>query len=140
MSVEIEFPFEFVVEGTPVSAQRRRRQSIRQWQTRITEASRRMLPEGHFASEAPISVILYYFPSAPMLGDIDNIVKPILNAMCRHIYLDDRQVERLVIQKFEPGRGFSFASPTVKLLEALNRPRPALYIRLSDNPLEELAR
>lgn len=62
-----------------------------------------MLPEGHFASEAPISVILYYFPSAPMLGDIDNIVKPILDAMCRHIYLDDRQVERLVIQKLSWG-------------------------------------
>lgn len=140
MSVEIGFPFEFVVEGTPVSAQRGRRRSVRQWRERIVEAARQILPEGHFASEAPISVILYYFPSVPMPGDIDNIVKPILDAMCRHIYLDDHQVERLVVQKFEPGRGFSFTSPTATLLEALNRPRPALYIKLSDNPLEDLAR
>jgi crossover junction endodeoxyribonuclease RusA len=83
MSVEIAFPFEFVVEGTPVSAQRRRPESVRQWQSRITEASRRMLPEGHFANEAPISVILYSFPSAPMLGNIDNIVRPFLNVICR---------------------------------------------------------
>jgi len=97
MSVEIEFPFEFVVEGTPVSGQRRRREPVRQWQMRIVEASRRALPEGHFASGGPISVTLYYFPSALMLGDLDNIVKPILDAMCNHIYLDDRQVERLLI-------------------------------------------
>lgn len=140
MSVEIEFPIEFVVEGTPVSAQSGRRRSVRQWQARIIDASRRILPEGHFASSAPISVLLYYFPIAAMVGDIDNIVKPILDAMCRHIYLDDHQVERLVIQKFEPKRAFSFTSPTARLLEALNRPRPALYIRLSDTPLEELAR
>jgi crossover junction endodeoxyribonuclease RusA len=140
MSVEIEFPFEFVVEGTPVSAQRSRREPVRQWQMRIVEASRKVLPEGHFASEGPMSVTMYYFCSAPMRGDIDNIVKPILDAMCKHIYLDDHQVERLLIQKFEPGGAFSFASPTATLLDALNRPRPALYVRPSDNPLGDLER
>ena len=139
MSIEIEFPFEFVVEGTPVSAQTTRRQSIREWQARIMEASRGALPEGHFASGAPISVTLYYFPPALMPGDI-NIVKPILDAMARHIYLDDHQIERLVVQKFEPERGVSFSSPTGTLVDALNWPRPALYIRLSDNPLEDFTR
>ncbi|HEY3912265.1 MAG TPA: RusA family crossover junction endodeoxyribonuclease [Stellaceae bacterium] len=140
MSVEIEFPFEFVVEGTAVSAQTARAQSRRAWQARIIEASRSALPEGHFASEAPISITLYYFPAVPMPGDIDNIVKPILDAMTHHIYLDDHQVERLVVQKFEPERGHSFSLPTAILIDALNRPRPALYIRLSDNPLEDFAR
>jgi crossover junction endodeoxyribonuclease RusA len=140
MGVEIGFPLEFIVGGTPVSVQGRRRESLQQWQRRIIEASRNVLPEGHFASEQPISVTLYYFPSDPMQGDIDNIVKPILDAMSRHIYLDDHQVERLVIQKFEPGGAFSFSSPSSILLDALNRPRPALYIRLSDDPFEDFER
>lgn len=140
MSVEIEFPFEFLVEGTPVSAQRGHRRSLRQWQLRIVDASRRRLPEGHFASAGPIGVTLYYFPAAAMRGDIDNIVKPILDAMCRHVYLDDHQVERLLIQKFEPGRPLAFGSPSSTLLEALSRPRPVLYIRLTDDPLGELIR
>lgn len=140
MSVEIEFPFEFLVEGTPVSAQRGHRRSLHQWQLRIVEASRRRLPEGHFASVGPIGVTLYYFPAAAMRGDIDNIVKPILDAMCRHVYLDDRQVERLLVQKFEPGRPLAFGSPSSTLLEALSRPRPVLYVRLTDDPLGDVTR
>jgi hypothetical protein len=87
-----------------------------------------------------MAVTLYYFPSTPMQGDIDNIVKPILDAMCRHIYLDDHQVERLLVQKFEPGRVPSFASLTTTLLAAVEHPKPLLYIRLSDNPLEDFER
>jgi crossover junction endodeoxyribonuclease RusA len=43
-----------------------------------------------------------------MEGDLDNIVKPILDALSRHVYMDDRQIE------------------------------PVLYIRLSDDPYEGL--
>jgi crossover junction endodeoxyribonuclease RusA len=89
MTVEIEFPFEFVVEGTPVSLQTARPESLHQWKTRIVEASRPVLPEGHFATDNPLAVTLYYFPSDRMAGDIDNIVKPILDAMSRHIYMGE---------------------------------------------------
>jgi hypothetical protein len=136
-SVEIDFPVEFVVLGTPVSAQAKRRESIEQWQARVREASRVALPEGHFASPGPISITLFYFPAADMAGDIDNIVKPILDALRRHIYLDDRQIERLVVQKFEPGRVFQFNSLSAVLSEALGAEKPLLYVRLSDDPYED---
>lgn len=74
-----------------------------------------------------------------MQGDIDNIVKLVLDALARHIYMDDSQVERLVVQKFEPGNVFAFASPSAMLGEAMNRRKPLLYVRLSDNPFEELS-
>jgi crossover junction endodeoxyribonuclease RusA len=108
MSVEIRFPVEFVVEGTPVSLQARgrRRKSLREWQARIRETSRTALPEGHLATESPIAATLYYFPAVPMQGDIDNIVKPILDALSKHIYLDDHQVHRVLVQKFEPDNVF----------------------------------
>jgi crossover junction endodeoxyribonuclease RusA len=139
----IPFPFEFVVEGNAVSAQAKRRSSIRDWQGKIVHAARSQLPEGRFLSELPIAVTLLYFPATAMQGDLDNIVKPILDAMRGHIYLNDRlndrQVERLLVQKFEPDRIFTFVSPTTTLLDALSRPKPALYVRLSDDPLEDLA-
>ena len=73
-----------------------------------------------------------------MVGDIDNIVKPILDAMTRFIYVDDGQVERVVVQKFEPDRIFSFSAPSPTLVDALAVEGSAVYIRISDNPHEEL--
>jgi len=136
--VEIEFPLEFIVEGTAVSLQAKRRESLDQWKARIVEASHAVLPQGHFATEAPLAITLFYFPAAEMQGDIDNIVQPILNALKRHVYMDDRQIERILIQKFEPGNMFVFNSPSSVLAEALNKLKPALYIRLSTEPFEDL--
>lgn len=136
--MEIEFPVEFLVVGTPVSLQAKRRESIDQWKTRIIDASRSILPEGHFASESPVAATLFYFPAAEMAGDIDNIVKPVLDALGKHIYMDDRQVHRVLVQKFEPGNVFGFGSPSPTLQDALNRAKPILYIRLSDDPFEDL--
>jgi crossover junction endodeoxyribonuclease RusA len=138
MSVEIEFPLEFLVEGTAVSLAAKRRESVDEWKARIVSASGAVLPEAHFAWESTVAVTLFYFPAAQMQGDIDNIVKPILDAMERHIYIDDRQVERLLVQKFEPGNVFAFSSPTRTLAEALSAPRPVLYVRLSADPFEDL--
>ena len=50
MSVEIEFPLEFLVAGTPVSLSAKRRESMDQWKDRIIDTSRSILPEGHFAT------------------------------------------------------------------------------------------
>jgi endodeoxyribonuclease RusA/REase_AHJR-like protein len=47
-----------------------------------------------------------------MPGDVDNIVKPILDVLGRHIYVDDAQVERVVVEKFEPKNVFAFRAPS----------------------------
>ena len=73
-----------------------------------------------------------------MQGDVDNIVKPILDALSKHIYNDDRQVERVWVQKFEPGRIFQFAKPSEVLSEALSGEKALLFIRLGDDPAEGL--
>ncbi len=80
---------------------------------------------------------ILYFPPATMTGDIDNIVKPILDALRPGIYLDDQQVARVWVQKFEPESAVSFSSPTSRLLEALERPRPLVYIRVDSDVLAE---
>lgn len=136
--MQIEFPIEFIVHGTPVSAQARRPESRREWKEHVKNASSAAIPSPHFVSEERISVTLYYFPDERMQGDIDNILKPILDALCQHIYLDDHQVERVVIQKFEPGNVFTFTRPSAKFVEAVEGERPILYVRVSNDPIGEL--
>jgi crossover junction endodeoxyribonuclease RusA len=136
--VEIEFPIEFTVEGTPVSFQQRRSEARNEWKARVKAASARELSDRPIASKARVAVTLYYFPSEPMQGDVDNIVKLVLDALCEHIYIDDSQVDRIVVQRFEPGNVFGFVSPSATLEQALKRPGSVLYVRLSDDPFEDL--
>jgi crossover junction endodeoxyribonuclease RusA len=105
--MQIDFPIEFLVQGTPVSSQAKRPESKNEWKERVKSASNTAIPNLHFASDESMAVTLYYLPSEPMQGDIDNIVKPILDALCQHIYRDDNQVARVVVQKFEPGNACS---------------------------------
>jgi crossover junction endodeoxyribonuclease RusA len=135
--LEPEFPLEFVVFGTPKSlgASSRSREI---WKNEIRNASRSVLPEGHWATTAPIAITLFYFPTEAKTADIDNIVKPILDALNRHIYIDDRQVERILVQIFESDSLLAFGKPSRRLREAIAVARPKLNIRISTDPFEEL--
>jgi hypothetical protein len=137
--LEPGFPIEFLVEGTPVSHQAARPEARTEWKERVRAASSVDLPEGHWATQERIATTLYYFPARRMQGDIDNIVKLVLDALGGHIYVDDSQVERIVVQKFEPGNVFSFTAPSAMLEEAMKRPKPVLYVRVSTDPFEELS-
>jgi hypothetical protein len=137
--LDLTFPIEFLVSGTPVSFQSARAQSKLRWKEIVKEASRAAIPEGHFAHEGRLAATLFYFPVGHVPGDVDNIVKLILDALTRHIYLDDAQIERVVVQKFEPDRIFPFADPSPILAAALEAPKPVLYVRISDDPFEDLA-
>jgi crossover junction endodeoxyribonuclease RusA len=136
--LEPSFPLEFVVLGTPISHQRDNPKAKAEWKALVREASYSVLPEGHFAVDRPLAVTLYYFPPEEMVGDVDNIVKLILDALSQHIYLDDSQIERVLVQKFEPGRMFQFPNPSPTLLNCMSGSKPALYVRISDNPHEGL--
>lgn len=138
MTVEIVFPVEFIVQGTPVSLQVKRTESKNIWKERVKQASYSALPEGHFATDLSLAVTLFYFPDGQMQGDVDNIVKPILDALDKHIYFTDRQIERVWVQKFEPGRIFQFRNPSASLAEALVGQKPLLYIRVGNDPAEGL--
>ena len=129
MSVEIEFPLEFMVLGVPLSLQASGA-SREEWKERIRTAAQPELPEGHFATEGPVKVTIFYFADAPAKVDIDNIVKPIFDSLSRFIYIDDKQVERLIVQKFEPGRLFTFASPSPRLAETISTGGPRVYLQV----------
>lgn len=68
-----------------------------------------------------------------MTGDIDNIVKPIMDALIRVAYMDDKDVERVVVQKFEPQLDWSFADPSDQLAAALDTAAPVVYVRVDDD-------
>ena len=124
-------PLEFVVYGTAVSHQAKRPASRERWRGMVRDAAREELPDVHFAVEEPVAVTIYFFPQAEMQADIDNCAKPILDAMGSFVYIDDKQVERIVMQKFEPERPMEVRDePTPFLATALGAVVPVVYIKV----------
>src|SRR4051794_36994090 len=115
--MNVVFPIEFLVSGTPVALSTRNLSARDQWRDRVKTASSRCLPSPHVASRDRGSVTIYYFPARRMQGYVDNTVKFIVDAMKRHVYRAAHQVERVVVQKFEPGNIFNFANPSETLIE-----------------------
>ncbi len=90
--------FEFVVGGTPVSNQTRRRERVRAWIVHVAEAARREWPADALPWDEPLSVaISHYF--AEISIDLDNLPKPILDALKGVAMMDDSQVVILTLRK-----------------------------------------
>jgi crossover junction endodeoxyribonuclease RusA len=134
---EPALPFEFAVLGTAVSFQSSA-VSREGWKTSVQTSARHAWPEGSWLLNDPLAVTIYIFPGAEMRGDVDNRIKPILDARVQCVYSDDEQVERVVVQKFEARRVFAFQNPTVALLSALEADEPSVYVRITDDLHEDL--
>ncbi len=74
-----------------------------------------------------------------MDGDIDNIVKPIMDALIGVAYLDDKWIERVTVQKFEFGLDWTFDTPSKQLASALSVATnleaaiPVVYIHVAND-------
>jgi crossover junction endodeoxyribonuclease RusA len=134
--VELKFPIEFKIEATPLSLQAKNKNKER-WKQQVREAARRAVGCSTWAASSPVFVTIYYFPDGRMQGDVDNIVKNILDGMNTCVYLDDQQVQRVIVQKFESEAAvFAFDNPTPALIDAADTEPPVVYIRIdSDSSL-----
>ena len=93
-------PFEFAIEGPPVSQQARRRELVRQWSRSVRNAAlRRWDADASPVAEVIMLTIIYFYNDVPM--DVDNIPKPILDALKGLVYRDDSQITDLFCRKRE---------------------------------------
>jgi crossover junction endodeoxyribonuclease RusA len=133
---ETLYPLEVVLQGIPVSLQTKNANHREAWKKQVAESARKRQRETYelgFLDDRALAVTIYYFASDPMPGDIDNIVKPIMDAMIGIAYLDDNVVERVLVQKFEPEGEWKFSTPSDRLAIGLEMEPPVVYIRIDDD-------
>lgn len=138
---DLLFPFDFFVLGTPLSLQARTN-SLRRWKYTVAQVAAARIRERDiqtFLLPSSLAITIYYFPLAPMSGDIDNIVKPILDALIGVVYLDDRMIEMVTVQKFEPDIAWEISSQSQQLASALDHlsaseaSTPVVYVHIADD-------
>jgi crossover junction endodeoxyribonuclease RusA len=134
--ISLPFPIEFLIRETPRSHQSKNVAAKEKWKQTVASAARarvNTLRDLFYLDGRVLAATIFYFPLAPMDGDVDNIVKLIIDGMVNVIYPDDRLLERVVAQKFEPGVKFVMHSLTSILVEAIRTEPPVIYIRVDDD-------
>ena len=135
-TLQIAFPLEFVVRGTPVSIQTKNANARDEWKARVLAGCREKVDPACFATSELLTVVIYYFATDDAAGDVDNCVKLILDAMVPSIMQDDAQVESVVVRRYRPNMLARLTDPTDEVLSALRLHPPVVYVALYNDPYQ----
>ena len=125
----MSLPFEFVVPGPPVS-QQARSSSRRAWAGTVLRAA-----QGRWDASTPVEgdvmvAITCFFDGNSL--DVDNIPKPMLDALNGIVYVDDTQVTDLLCRKRAMGGELRIEHPSSVLLETLDRGEQFLHVAVTE--------
>ena len=125
--------FEFIVDGPPVSQQARRREKVRNWRTYVRQAAKKYWSiENKVFTDYVMVEINYFYEDVPL--DIDNIIKPILDAIIGLVYLDDEQITDITVRKRNLFANSNINSTTSVLAEGFRRGKEFLYVVVKASP------
>lgn len=129
-------PFELVMAGAPVSNQTRRGQRRRDWVRELQQAARQEWgTEPPHARTVAVTITYFYDGHSP---DVDNIPKPILDALKGIVYDDDRRVSDLLCRKRELSGDLLVRNPSEAVLDSLGDGEPFLHIGVAEALTREI--
>ncbi|AGP37128.1 hypothetical protein BE04_39740 [Sorangium cellulosum] len=127
---------ELVVKGIPVSSQAEDRTNLKRWKERVAQAARDAIKEeDELYGECRGILVYFYFGSTDL--DVDNIIKPVSDALNGIAYYDDKIVSEWIARKTDLGRT-EIVDPPAVLAEHLARwmaaEQPFIYVCVVDEP------
>ncbi len=130
-------PFEFVIEGPPVSQQTRRRARRQAWVEAIRARIRGSWPADEPPVESALLVSLSYL-FIEVAVDLDNVAKPFLDALKGIAYQDDGQVTDLILRKRSLSATLEVENPSELLATSIEAGREFLHVTLQEAPAQEV--
>lgn len=125
-------PFEFIVEGPPVSLQARNRSRLQAWKSDVTAAAAASWSNaGPIPDEVQIQIV-YYHEGNPI--DSDNMIKPIQDALAGLVYVNDSQVIDTRAAKRRLDAPFRVKGISPVLATGFSSGHEFLHIRIEDAP------
>jgi hypothetical protein len=122
--------FEFIVEGPAVSLKAKKTNSKRyqKWIRAVRAAAAAEWPIDWTPTNSwsvRISITNYYTLSPP---DVDNIIKPLLDALESVAYVNDQQVYKVTCEKFNLTNVYHIQNPGALLATGLEKYSELLHI------------
>ena len=128
---------EFVLPRGPVSQQARRQERLRDWKRFVGEHARMAIEEPHVLATTPVAVRLLYLYDETAV-DVDNILKPILDALVGVVLEDDAVVTDVEIRRRRLGVTFAVNTVSPVLVAGFALGHEFLYVALSDAPSQDV--
>lgn len=127
--------FEFLVPRRPVSHQAKRRANLQSWKAFVRAAAQRIWRD-EVAVQVPCQLTIVYF-CLDNPADIDNIIKPIQDALVGLVYEDDAAVSDVDSHRRPLTEPFDLTRLPPLLLEAIATGQECVYVRVTAaQPLE----
>lgn len=125
-------PFEFTITGPPLS-QQAKASSRQRWKAAVAAAATAALPNGIQPTREEVALsITYYYDGDP--PDVDNIIKPIQDALIGVVYIDDSQVVRAQSSRTRIDGSFTIRGASALLLTAFSKRDAFVYITVTEPP------
>jgi crossover junction endodeoxyribonuclease RusA len=127
-------PFEFTIEGPPLSHQTHDKAKLEAWRKRVRDAAAK-----RWLSDHPVSIrlrirVTYYHEGESVRLDNDNMVKPIQDALNMLVYIDDKQITHTDIVKVSIDGTFYVRGMSFDILQLLSIGDEFLHIRVEEAP------
>ena len=124
------------MDGPPVSQQTRRRERLRAWKMVVRQETEKYWSPGQRPATGLIMLQITYFYDSVAI-DVDNIVKPIQDAIIGLAYIDDDQVTDVLVRKRNLSGNFKVENMTSTLAEGFSRGHEFLHIVVIEAPDQE---
>jgi Holliday junction resolvase RusA-like endonuclease len=130
-------PCEFVLPQRPISQQARRQVRLREWKKLVAEHARVAIEEPPALATEPVALRLLYLYDEVAV-DVDNILKPILDALIGGLLEDDAVVTDVEIRRRRRGTAFTLTTVSPVLAAGLALGHEFVYVALRDAPPQDV--
>lgn len=125
------------MDGPPVSQQTRRRDRLKAWKAIVRQEAEKYWSSGQPPATGLVMLkVTYFYDSVAM--DVDNIVKPIQDAIIGLAYVDDEQITDVLVRKRDLSGNFKVENITPTLAEGFARGNEFLHIVVTTAPDQEV--
>ena len=123
------FPIEFIFDGPPLSLQSTNKVRKRNYRAMVASEASKVLPAGFTPTTDEVEIIITYYYETQS-GDVDNIIKPIQDALNGVIYIDDVQVVDTRSRRKDINGSYKIRRVSAKILEGFNRGNDFIHIKI----------
>jgi crossover junction endodeoxyribonuclease RusA len=128
--------FEFLIRSRPVSQQTRRRNRLREWKEFVRGEAMRYWASSHTPADGPVCITLVYLYEEAAL-DVDNIIKPIQDALVGLAFSDDSIVTDTISRRRQLGGTFDLSRVSSVLIEGFEYGDEFVYVQVANAPPQE---